>query len=114
MYVANHIVCGQEQLVKSCIVKLRDKLLNYFKDIYTKKRIAASHLMIFMVSDELRNTKPYAIPVTFLPYSSMTDAKVQELELQIEDAMIAVNMVTVGKYSIHRVCICTGINTVHY
>ncbi|XP_028416819.1 uncharacterized protein LOC114541027 [Dendronephthya gigantea] len=85
-----------ESIVKTSMMKLRDKLLGYFKELYSKKRIAATHLMIFMISDELRNTKPYAVPVRFMPYSSITDAKLRELELQIEDAMVTVNMVAVG------------------
>ncbi|CAB3983365.1 Hypothetical predicted protein [Paramuricea clavata] len=94
--IVNRFECGQQQVVKSCIVKLEPKLFNYVKQVYMKKRNAATHLMIFMISDELRNTKPYAVPVRFLPYHSITDAKLRELQSQIEDAMVAVNMVTVG------------------
>jgi hypothetical protein len=96
--IVNRFECGQQQVVKSCIVKLEPKLFNYVKQVYMKKRNAATHLMIFMISDELRNTKPYAVPVRFLPYHSITDAKLRELPSQIEDAMVAVNMVTVGKH----------------
>ena len=46
---------------------IRDELTSYVKNITTKKREAASHLLIFMISDELRNMKPYAIPVRVLP-----------------------------------------------
>lgn len=102
--IITNFVCGQQQVVKTSMVKLRDKLLGYFKELYSKKRIAATHLMIFMISDELRNTKPYAIPVRFMPYRSITDAKLRELELQIEDAMVTVNMVAVGKYWV----LCNG------
>ena len=42
--------------------------------------------MIFMVADERRDMKPYAIPVRALPFKSITDAKVRQLrdELKLE------------------------------
>ena len=102
-HIANQFKSGQQQLVvKSCLVKLESKLLNYVKQVYMKKRNPATHLMIFMISDELRNSKPYAVPVRFLPYHSITDAKLRELETEIEDAMLAVNMVTVGKHTSNK------------
>ena len=64
-----------------------------------KKHNPATHLMIFTISDELRNSTPYAVPVTFLSDHSITDAKLQELQSEIEDAMVDVNMVTVGKHT---------------
>ena len=75
---------GLQQVVKSCLVKLESKLLNYVKPVYMKKRNPATHLMIF-ICDQLRNSKPYAMPVKF--------------ESEIEDAMVAVNVVTVGKHT---------------
>jgi len=49
-----------------------------------------------MIADERRNHKPYAIPVHFLPYKSLTDAKLRELEVQLEDAMRRNGMTVVG------------------
>lgn len=101
--IVNNFMCGQHNVLKTSVLKVRDKLLSYLKELYSKKRVAASHLMIFMISDELRNTKPYAVPVRFIPYASITDSKLRELELQIEDAMVSVNMVTVGKYYVNGI-----------
>ena len=66
---------------------MKSGLLVYLKDLYTKKRNAASHMLVFMIADELYNRKPYAIPVHFMPYRSLTDSKLRELELQLEEAM---------------------------
>ena len=49
------------------------ELLNYLKSLFSKKRAAATHLLVFMIADELRNHKPYAIPARFMPYMSLTD-----------------------------------------
>lgn len=78
------------------LFSLKSSLLQYLKDLYSKKRIAASHLLIFMIADELRNRKPYAIPVQFLPYRSLTDANLRELEVQLEEAMRREGMTVVG------------------
>jgi hypothetical protein len=71
-------------------------MLQYYKDIFSKKRTAASYLLVFMISDELRNRKPYAIPVRFLSLKSITDEKLRDLELEIEDSMKFNGMVPVG------------------
>ncbi len=65
--------------------------------VFTPKREYQQHiLLVFMVSDELRNTKPYAVPVRFMPYGSITDRKMRELELEVECAMKNLEMKVVG------------------
>jgi len=51
---------------------------------------------MIMIPDELRNRKPYAIPVRFMPYKSLTDFKLRELEVQLEDTMRSKGMTVVG------------------
>lgn len=76
--------------------ELRKDLI-YVKGLTSKKREAASHLMVFMVSDELRCRKPYAIPVRALPYKSLTDDGLRKLRDEIRTAMNNIDMVSVGK-----------------
>lgn len=83
------------------LMSLKSGLLVYLKDLYTKKRTAASHMLVFMIADELRNRKPYAIPVRFMPYRSLTDSKMRELELQLEEAMRNMGMTVVGMYLVN-------------
>lgn len=52
-----------------------------------------------MISDERRNCKPYAIPVRFLPYHSITDGILRDLEEEVENEMKAIDMVPVGEYT---------------
>ena len=78
--------------------KLEKNLLLYYKELYTKKRNPASHLLVFMIADELRNTKPYAIPIQFVPIKSITDQQIRLLEIEIEGAMKSIGMIPVGKY----------------
>ena len=67
--------------------ELRKQLEDYIKGVTTKWRKAASHLLVFMVSDEQRSSKPYAIPIRALPYKSITDDMVRRLRDEIRDAM---------------------------
>ena len=57
-------------------------LADYLKQQYVEKRSAVTHLMVFMISDEQRNTKPYAVTVRVIPFQSITDAKVRELKMK--------------------------------
>jgi hypothetical protein len=65
-----------------------------------KKRVAAKYLLVFMIADELRNRKPYAIPVQFLPYKSITDAKLIELSSKLQDVMEKNGMTVVGTHGV--------------
>lgn len=78
------------------LTSLKSNMLSYLKDLFTKKRTAASHILVFMIADELRDRKPYAIPVKFMPYKSLTDSKLREMELQVEEAMRNAGMTIVG------------------
>ena len=71
--------------------------------VSSKKREAASHILIFMLSEEKRNFKPYAVPVWVVKYHSLTDKKMRELNEEMKSAMEDIGMVSVGKniHSIH-------------
>ena len=56
--------------------------------------------MIFMVADERRDMKPYAIPVRALPFKSITDAKVRQLRDELKLEMENLGMVVVGLFSL--------------
>lgn len=77
---------------------LRKDLEVYVKGLYSKKREAASHLLMFMISDEQRNSKPYAIPVRVLKYKSITDAKIRSLKEDMNQVMKQIGMTTVGMH----------------
>lgn len=81
---------------------LKNEYQEYLKGVYSKKRSAATHLMIFMIADECRNRKPYAVPVRFLSYKSITDKKLRELELEVEKAMKKLGMIVVGNYNFNE------------
>ena len=85
----------QGNAMKSLLV-LKPKLLEYLCGLYTKRRTPATHLLVFMISDELRNRKPYAVPIRFMPYGSIADNKMRELEPEVDCAMGKLEMKVVG------------------
>ena len=91
-----HIKMGEPNKVTESLHCFKTSALQYLRELYTKKRLPASHHLIFMISDESRNRKPYANPVRFLPYHSLTDAKLRDLE--VESDMKSLGMNVVGKY----------------
>jgi hypothetical protein len=81
------------------LAKLMSCLLQYNKDLFSKKRVAANYLLVFMISDELRNRKPYAVPVQFIPYKSLSDSKLRDLQVKVEKSMKDEGMTVVGMYN---------------
>ncbi|CAB3982429.1 Hypothetical predicted protein [Paramuricea clavata] len=63
--------------------------------LYFRKREPASHLMVFMIADEHREFKPYAIPVRVLPVTTVTDNDMRHLRDQLVDAMEELGMIVV-------------------
>ena len=55
-----------------------------------------------MVSDELRNFKPYAIPVRVLKYTSLTDKNAHDLKHELKSAMEEMGMVTVVMLNLYN------------
>ena len=90
---------NQRGNLPQALAQLRKGLSQYTKDVFSKKREAATHLMIFMVADERRDMKPYAIPVRALLFKSITDAKVRELRDELKVAMENLGMVVVGMFN---------------
>lgn len=83
--------------IRANVSTLRNDLLTYTKNLFGKKRTAATHLFVFMIADESRNMKPYAVPVRVLPFKSIKDNKVRELEEELRNVMTSIGMPVVGK-----------------
>ena len=86
--------------IKADVSALKKELEPYVKSVTTKKREAASHLLLFMISDELHNFKPYAVLVRVIKYKSITDAMLREFKEELRKAMKECGMTTVGMHKI--------------
>lgn len=50
----------------------------YLENLFEKKQIAATHILVLTLSNERRQKKPYALPVRFIPYQSLMDQFVHD------------------------------------
>ena len=54
---------------------LQSKCLSFFRSVSRHKRVAASHVLVTMISSSQRNKKPYALPISCIPYKGLSESK---------------------------------------
>ena len=80
--------------VVRCLRNIKPDSLKYLRNLFIKMRQpAATHVL---VSEEGRNTKPYALPIQYIPYRSIKDQYVMDVTNNIKTAMVAMGMKPVG------------------
>lgn len=73
----------------------------YLRNLFVKKRqLAATHVLLFLVSDERRNKKPFAMPVQYIPYKSIKDQYLRDMTNTIKQEMVKMGLKPVGKYPV--------------
>ena len=75
---------------------IRQKLTTFIKGVTRHQRTAATHILVFMISNEERRTKPYALPVQCIPYVGLSDSKVRQLANDIIQKIVDRNMKVAG------------------
>ena len=76
-----------------------DEMMGYLRDMFKKKRQPpADHILVILLSDERRSKKPYALPVSYYPYSSLSDAYVRDFTCSIKSKIKEQNLNVVGMY----------------
>ena len=70
----------------------------YLKNLFKKKRTVATHILVIAVSDEQRRTKPYALPVQYVPYKSLKDQYVRDLITPLKEKLTDAGLQVVGEY----------------
>lgn len=71
---------------------------DFIKSVETKQREPATHALFFLISDEKRARKPYAVPVQYIAYSSLRDKDIRSLMHKIKEEMVNIGMTVVGKF----------------
>ena len=100
----------QTREVAKCTRSLKEDKYKYLRNLYAKKRQpAATHVLVFLLSEERRNRKPYALPVQYIPYKSIKDQHVRDYVNKIKEAMVSAGMKPVGKYHFPRNLICIAL-----
>ena len=89
-----------DQVFQRGIVSLKDlKIDLYLKNLFKKKRTSASHVLVFMLSDEKRARKPYALPVRYIPYRTLKDQYIRDFSRDIKLKMKEKGLKLVGMYT---------------
>ena len=65
----------------------RQTLIAFIKGVTRHQHTAATHILVFMISEETRRRKPYALPVQCLPYNGLADTKVRDFANEIINEM---------------------------
>lgn len=81
----------------SALQNVEHDALTYLTNLFVKKRQpGATHVLLFLVSDERRNKKPYALPVQYIPYKSIKDQHVRDMTDAIKSKMMQLDLKPVG------------------
>ena len=83
----------------------RDDFQRYLRNLYKKKRAAASHVLVVMVAEENRSKKPYALPVQYIPYASIRDQELRDVFTKVKTVMTNMDMTVVGMAHFMFLCV---------
>ena len=61
------------------LTSIRQRLCELIKRVTKFKRNAATHVFVFMISSELRDRKPFAIPIQCIPYKGLGEENIRTL-----------------------------------
>ena len=87
------------------ILRILAGLMTDFVKLTTRqRRVAATYVLVIMISSEKRNVKPYALPVQCIPYVSITHEMMRSLINTLIEEMVGRNMSVAGE-----VCVFMGI-----
>ena len=81
------------------LADLRARMRKFVKGIIRFRRTPASHIAVFMISDEERRRKPYAVPIQCVPYRGLTEVLGRKLVKAIVAEMHRRGMYVSGKMS---------------
>ena len=63
---------------------VQKQLINAVKQLFKYQRIAATHVLVFMVNPEGRSRQPYALPVQWRPICGIKDKTIRDISIASE------------------------------
>ena len=88
------------------LTNIRKSLQDVVKGVYQFKRRPATHIFLLMVSSELRNHKPYAVPIQYLPYAGLKESDLRRFVTRLVQEMDRLKMKVAGKNLLVIIPIC--------
>ena len=76
---------------------LRSRLQEVIRGVFRLKQTPATHMFVMMISSELRNRKPYAVPVQCVPYAGLRESEMRGMVTLLVREMVKVGMKVAGK-----------------
>ena len=83
--------------VKGSVRGMATQAKAYLRNLFKKRRTAATHVLVLMLSDERRQNKPYALPVRFVPYRTLRDQYVRDFTREMKQKMTERGLHLVGE-----------------
>lgn len=80
------------------VTQLKCVLTEIVRGTYFHRRIAATHILVVLISPESRSMKPYAIPIQCIPYASLKDSEVRDIFNAVLKEMTKLGMKVAGIY----------------
>ena len=86
------------------ISMLCDLACTFVKRVTKYKRVAATHVLVLMISPEQRTSKPYALAVQCIAYKSLKDSEVRKIANKLVKEMSLRGMKVAGMYFVIHNC----------
>ena len=83
---------------------VQEQLIKAVKKLSKHQRIAATHVLVFMVSPESRSRQPLALPVQCLSICGIKDKTIRDMANKIIGAMMERDMKVAGKIYDYVLC----------
>ncbi len=77
---------------------LRGEVLLFVKRVTKFRRVAATHILVVMISPEERRSKPYALTVQCIAYKSIKDAEIRDICNKVVQEMVSRSMKVAGVF----------------
>lgn len=87
----------QAENIPRKLSKLRKRLTDMHKRVVRFRRIVATHLFVLMISSELRDKKPYAVPVQCVPYAGLKEEDIRRLISELTKELVNRGLNVAGK-----------------
>ena len=80
------------------LTAIRKQLVQFIKRVTRFRRKPATHMFVLMISSELRNQKPYALPVQCVPYAGLKEIDIRRLVSAVVKKMIGSGLYVSGMH----------------
>ena len=92
--------------------RCQERLRIFTKSVTRHKRMPASHILVTMISPSERNQKPYALPISCIPYASLSEGKARAVISEIVKEMCKRGMKVAGMCTTNISCLFLFTSTV--